>query len=191
MTNRTYNCRANRALLRLYQMYPNRVNMDIISLILVKTLMVSPEPDFIQSVCLISAKHQTDIVKQLIELEAQLQKAQFSLFWEQSKRPEISSLLSKVPGFEDAIRNFITSALVRTYAKVETNVLATALNIQDTVTDYAATKGWQAEGNAYVFPVNIENSPRKKETTSTTTTMDSTLRANEVGLLLQTLGRTI
>jgi len=179
-------------------MYPNRVNMDMISYILVKTLMVTPEPDFIQSICLLSVKHHTDIIKQLIELEAQLQKAQFALFWEQTKRPEIATLLAKVPGFEDSIRNFITEALIRTYSKVENKVLSTALNISnDTVASYAASKGWQADGNMYILPMNIENSPRKKEITgtagtiSTSSTNESTLRANEVGLLLQTLGRSM
>jgi hypothetical protein len=165
----TYNLRANRGLLRLYQMHPGRANAEVTALLLTKALMALPEPDFVQSVFLLASggklpqQHQTEAVKALIELDAALQKAQFRAFWEKAGSAECRALLERVPGFSDAIRSFILGALNRTCQKVETKVLAEALNVADAAS-FAASKGWAVEGSLVTLPPTPETSARPAKT---------------------------
>jgi hypothetical protein len=186
----TYDSRANRGLLRLYQLNPSRAQpTTVIPLVLAKALTALPDPDFLQAVHLVAPKHHTDLVKALIELDACLQRAQFAAFWEKANAGEARALLAKVPGFDDAIRAFIVSALSRTYASMEAEVVRTALNVQDAAA-FAAQRGWAVEGSLVVLPSNPETSPRPKRT-GEEEGLGLGLRLGDVGGLLQTLGKLV
>lgn len=161
MASGSYSSRACRGLLRLYQLNPSLAKLDTIVLVLVKSLSALPEPDFIQAVCLLPAKHQTETVKALIELDTLLQKAQFGAFWDRAAQADLRPVLDRVAGFDDSIRKFIVNAINRTYQKVEKSVLQTALK-QTNVDSLLQQHGWQTEGSLVVLPMTESTAPRPK-----------------------------
>lgn len=187
MSSGPYDARANRGLLRLYQMHPSRADEGVIALLLAHALAALPEPDFLQCLYLVAPAHHTDSVKALIELEAALQRAQFPVFWERARAAPAAELLARVPGFDDAVRAFVVAALCRTYQKVEAAVLAAALDIADGVA-FASGKGWPVEGSLVGLPPSPDTSRRPKRAEED---LGVGLRVGDMGSLLTTLGRAI
>jgi translation initiation factor 3 subunit K len=56
VAGRHYDLEANLALLKLYQFYPDKASVPVISHILIKAIMNLPQPDLILSLYLISEK---------------------------------------------------------------------------------------------------------------------------------------
>lgn len=184
-----YNQRANRGLLRLYQIHPARANATILTSVLVKALMALPEPDFLLSLYLIPEAEHTPVITMLISLEALLQKGKFAGFWALLNSAEAAStraVTTQVAGFENAIRDFIIAALNRTYSTVEKDVLAAALGVAD-ATGLCASKGWGVEeGSGRIqLPALPENTARPKRRDEESTG----LKYSEIAGLVQSLSR--
>jgi len=166
-----YDLEANLAVLKLYQYQPSLSNTDIISKILIKSLMALPANDF--SLCMFLIPDQLLIDNaQLVALQAVsdlLETAKFPLFWKKLEDDlVISELLKQVPGFDASIRKYILDLLSITYQRMPTNFLKEVLAIKDEeLENYVPQSKYprQNEGQYIVFPVTEWNQAKQKEIT--------------------------
>jgi translation initiation factor 3 subunit K len=174
-------------LLRLYALHPARANSAILSSVLIKALMALPDPDFLLSLYLIPESSHTPLITLLVSLEALLQKGKFAAFWNLLNAAEEAAnrtAIQQVPGFEDAVREFVVGALNRTYNTVEKSVLAASLGVAD-ASAICSARGWQTEGSLVHLPGVPENTPRPKKRDEETTG----LRYSEIAGIVQSLTR--
>ena len=125
--------------------------------------MALPAPDFLLSLYLVPEALQSKApIAGLVELERLLQTAQFSAFWTAAGSAEMRSVLGRVPGVDDALRAFIGTVLEHTYARLDSAVACTALNLADCA-PFVKAAGWaQAADGTIVLPVTADNSARPK-----------------------------
>lgn len=148
-----YNAKANRGLLKLYQMFPARLNVDNVTLILLKvgglglllsvarpreslislrlqSLTALPEPDFLLASYLLPESYRSsEELALLSDLERQLQIGHFGAFWSKAKEQPTRALLDRVIGVDAAVRSFIAHAIAKTYQKIELAALAAAVDV--------------------------------------------------------------
>jgi hypothetical protein len=152
-----YSAKANRGLLKLYQMFPARLNQDVVTTILVKvraiepeylfviisrartpfplpsslqSLTALPEPDYLLASYLVpESLRSSEALTSLSELERKLQVGQFGSFWTSAKEDSARALLGRVAGVDDAVRLFIARAIERTYQRIDLGSLAAAVDV--------------------------------------------------------------
>ena len=161
----SYTSRSGRSLLRLYHLFPNRVRLEIVEILTVRSLMALPEPDFVQMLSLLPEDCRTSSLPILEELEMLLQKAFFPEFWLRVQGEKIVELLGKTGlggVFQVAVRGFIAGVLCRTYRHISLGELGACLGLSETeARKWVGGKGWTIDGSGLVeVPPVTENSPR-------------------------------
>ncbi|CAM8969884.1 unnamed protein product [Rhodiola kirilowii] len=164
VSSKTYNLDANLCLLRLYQFEPEKINTQVVANILLKQM----EEQF----------------KTLIVLSHYLETARFSQFWEEASKNR--HILEAVPGFEQAIQDYIVHVLSLTYQKVPKTVLSEAINLDGPSLDnflehQVSNNGWivdkgQGTGQLIILPSNEFNHPELKRNSAETVPLEHLTR---------------
>ncbi|MCJ1459077.1 hypothetical protein MMC28_009454 [Mycoblastus sanguinarius] len=184
--DRTYDCYANLALLKLYQFNPHLTRDEPTTNILVKALTVFPAPDF--SLCLhllpphilaqnisppngpapaASDAPLAEAVQKLSILNTLLEQANYKGFWEQLDSDDLyADLVADVSGFEELMRVRIAVTVGQGCREVERGVLEGWLNLAGREFEVFVREicGWGVDGSEGVgkgevvrVPVNKEN----------------------------------
>ncbi|KAF2427699.1 ARM repeat-containing protein [Tothia fuscella] len=175
--NRTYDCYANLALLKLFQFNPHLSRDETVTNILVKALTVFPSPDF--SLCLsllqphvlrpISSSHSnpaagdapfSEAVQQLNKLNNQLSSADYASFWATLDSDDLfADLVADVAGFEELMRVQIAVEVSKCVREIQRSVLEDWLNLRAGEFDNFINKvcGWEIDGASVTVPANKEN----------------------------------
>lgn len=163
--NRTYDFDANLALLKLYQFYPMRTNLEIVAKILAKAMMNLPSTDFLLSTYLISEQVEVGKdIEDLQELANYLETAKFREFWKEMQNSSCRDLLSSIKGFDDAMRAFVIKTVSITHQSIALDVLAENLALTPKECDqFVAENGWKADEHMVYFPVNQDNQAKAKK----------------------------
>ncbi|KAH8835324.1 armadillo-type protein [Flagelloscypha sp. PMI_526] len=169
-----YDCLANLAILKLYQFNPHLYNPDIVVNILVKSLTVSPSPDFNLCISLLEERpiniplEEPDPLPALLpvlkELHNLLYKCRFPAFWKLYQSAELENLRDnytcEVVGFEDDIREVVVKSVNAAFTQISAERLASYLNLPvSSVSDYAAKLSWRSadSGQTFNIPPNPDN----------------------------------
>lgn len=173
---RFVDCNANRTLLKLYQLNPDRIKDEVITNVLVKTLTCFPSPQFALAMHLIppsilapanARAELPEAISKLRELDGQLQGAQYARFWATLDSDDLyADLTADVSGFEETVRVRIATLVGHAYREVELPLLEAWLGLegQAAVKFIAETAGWKVGDDGLVaVPRNPENEARKAE----------------------------
>ncbi|RFU32507.1 hypothetical protein B7463_g3811, partial [Scytalidium lignicola] len=175
--DKTYDCYANLALLKLYQFNPHLAKDETITNILVKSLTVFPSPDFSLAIHLLPPHILTPVstssslpaagdaplseaVQKLNVLNNLLSQASYATFWSTLDSDDLyADLIADVSGFEELIRIRIALTISQAVREVERSVLESWLGLQGEAFDkfVAGTCGWAIEGSTVKVPLNKEN----------------------------------
>ncbi|KAI9794676.1 MAG: hypothetical protein M1835_006490 [Candelina submexicana] len=175
--NRTYDCYANLALLKLYQFNPHLTRDETITNILVKALTVFPSPDF--SLCLhllppyILTPFATatsnpaagdaplsEAVQKLNTLNNLLASAAYSQFWSTLDSDDLyADLTADISGFDELMRVRIAVTISQAVREVERGVLEGWLNQGGAEFEKFVKEvcGWEIQGKTVKVPSNKEN----------------------------------
>ncbi|CAN8105589.1 unnamed protein product [Discula destructiva] len=165
---------ANRVLLKLYQLNPDRIKDEIITNILVKAMTTFPSPQFNLALHLLApstfagGSELSEAVVKLRALNAHLEGASFARFWGTLDSDDLyADLTTDIDGFEDTIRLKIAQIVSEAFRDVQTvPVLEGWLGLQgkEAVENYVVdTFGWNVEGDMVIVPKNADNEAKKAE----------------------------
>ncbi|KAI5466844.1 putative eukaryotic translation initiation factor 3 subunit EifCk [Mariannaea sp. PMI_226] len=166
-------CNANRTLLKLYQLNPDRIKDEIVTNILVKAMTEFPSPQFTLALHLInpSTASNTELHEALTKLRSlngQLEGAQYSQFWADIDGDDLcADLVADIAGFEDLVRHRIALLVSQAFRELHVSHLESWLGLKNE----AATKefvtqvcGWTVEDNGNVkVPSNPDNEAKKAD----------------------------
>ncbi|XXH02017.1 hypothetical protein Hte_008382 [Hypoxylon texense] len=174
--NRFTDSNANRTLLKLYQLNPDRVKDEVITNILVKALTCFPSPQFTLALHLIPPSllapnpraELPEAIAKLRELSNQLQGAQYARFWATIDSDDLyADLTTDIEGFEELIRVRIATLISHAYREIELSVLEQWLGLegQAALKFVTETAGWKVtdDGKVVQIPRNPENEAKKSE----------------------------
>ncbi|KAL8729861.1 MAG: hypothetical protein Q9181_004849 [Wetmoreana brouardii] len=182
--DRTYDCYANLALLKLYQFNPHLLRDETVTNILTKSLTVFPSPDF--SLCLhllpsyilnptasTSSTNPTpgdaplsEAVTKLNVLNNLLSAAKYREFWQTLDKDDLyADLIADVGGFEELMRVRIAVTVGQSCREVERGVLEGWLSLTGPPFEHFIREvcGWGTDetkggkGGMVVIPINKEN----------------------------------
>jgi len=181
--DRTYDCYANLALLKLYQFNPHLTREETITNVLVKALTVFPASDF--SLCLhLLPPHilhpassasslpaagdapLSEAVQKLTTLNQLLSEANYRAFWNTLDSDDLyADLVADVSGFEELMRVRIAVVVGQSCREVERATLESWLQLkgQDFEKFISDICGWglnnnrEGKGGMVVIPINKEN----------------------------------
>ncbi|KAK9823253.1 hypothetical protein WJX72_001358 [[Myrmecia] bisecta] len=165
----TYDLDANLALLRLYNVQPERIDLRLVASILIKAMMQLPKPDFALALHMIPERLQEEQpVAALIALTQHLEGARFQKYWEAVDA--CRDIVKAVPGYYEAVRAYILQAIQSTCQKVTRATLAQSLRadgetLDKLIQDKVASEGWSVNktpgGGAIIsLPKNDMNTIR-------------------------------
>ncbi|TDZ21797.1 Eukaryotic translation initiation factor 3 subunit K [Colletotrichum sidae] len=165
-------CNANRTLLKLYQLNPDRMKDEVVTNILVKAMTQFPSPQFSLALHLINASaiaqgELHEAVAKLRTLNSQLEGAQYARFWNTIDGDDLcADLIADISGFEDLIRNNIVGQVSQAFREVSLSQLESWLGLSSEATAKFASEvaGWTVGDNGIVtIPKNAENEAKKAE----------------------------
>ncbi|KKY34989.1 putative eukaryotic translation initiation factor 3 subunit [Diaporthe ampelina] len=164
---------ANRVLLKLYQLNPDRIKDEVITNILVKAMTAFPSPQFNLALHLLAPSslapgtELSEAVTKLRALNAHLQGASFSRFWATLDSDDLyADLTTDIDGFEDTIRLHVAQTVSEAFREVQIDILEGWLGLEgkDAVQKYVIdTCGWKVEGDKVLVPRNADNEAKKAE----------------------------
>ncbi len=162
----TYDARANKALLKLYQFFPEKTDTAVLALLLGKAIMALPSPDFANARFLVPAAVQdSEPFAALIALALKLETAKFDEYWAARAAADnaAAATLAQLAGVDDAVRRFIVDTLALTFQALPLDFVAKALGLPaaDAKKFLGAVPGLTV-GAEVVFAQNSENQPRPK-----------------------------
>ncbi|KAL1990551.1 hypothetical protein VTN49DRAFT_6390 [Thermomyces lanuginosus] len=180
--DRTFDCYANLALLKLYQFNPHLLNPETTTNILAKALTVFPSPAFSLSLALLPPWVQpysdnaadmganadfVESVQKLTRLNSLLESAQYAQFWSAFNSDDLyADLVADVAGFEELVRVRIAAEVGKTFREINIDVLAQWLDLtksRDALEKFVKDVcGWEVDRAAGVVrvPRNPENEAR-------------------------------
>eukprot|EP00164_Ancoracysta_twista_P001558 GFYU01002041.1.p1 GENE.GFYU01002041.1~~GFYU01002041.1.p1 ORF type:complete len:235 (-),score=80.15 GFYU01002041.1:60-716(-) len=163
---KTYDLDANLAVLKLYQFFPELVNMDILKKILLKSLCALPASDFNLCMYLIPEKTQQDEkVAQIAALAELLETANFPEFWKVVKT--CRDVVDVVSDFDEHIRTFAAGIVQGTYQRIPTALFCEILNVDEKGVTALAKKPenkWTVDKELVTFPLSEDNQAKPKKT---------------------------
>lgn len=172
----TYDFKANRHLLQLFNLAPNKADTtdeerkvtarktDVVEKILLLALAQLPLPHFLACTYLVHGKmHDLESVKLLTHLHTCIEAGNFPKFWTQLSDPKTKALVGKLPQFEDALRSFVASTLADVYQGISVDDLKSFLNIQDndTLSKFIQAQGWTVPTEAAISAPAGKNKSKK------------------------------
>eukprot|EP01086_Lenisia_limosa_P013527 TRINITY_DN42739_c0_g1_i1.p1 TRINITY_DN42739_c0_g1~~TRINITY_DN42739_c0_g1_i1.p1 ORF type:complete len:212 (-),score=49.51 TRINITY_DN42739_c0_g1_i1:114-749(-) len=157
----TYSLEVCLSVLKIYQFFPEKLDLGIMAKILIKSMMNLPESDFLLCSYLIPAtlqEHQT--YKILSSLAEYLETGRFKKFWAEVE--ETRELGDLIPGFKDSCRKFILGVIWSTYARVEKSRVSEFLNLQgEDLEKYIIGNNASTEGADVLFPEKSSSATAK------------------------------
>ncbi|KAL4908077.1 eukaryotic translation initiation factor 3 subunit K [Aspergillus multicolor] len=185
--DRTFDCYANLALLKLYQFNPHLLQPETVTNVLVKALTVFPSPAFSLCLALLPAYTQpfpsseaetaaaqtsdfVESVQKLAHLSSLLESAQYAQFWSTLNSDDLyADLVADVAGFEELVRIRIAIEVGKAFREINAEVLEQWLDVRNSealekfVTEVCS---WEVEksGSTTVVkvPTNKENEARSE-----------------------------
>ncbi|PLB53182.1 eukaryotic translation initiation factor 3 subunit K [Aspergillus steynii IBT 23096] len=146
--DRTFDCYANLALLKLYQFNPHLLQPETVTNVLVKALTVFPSPAFSLCLALLPAHTQpfpsnnaeaqaasqtsdfVESVQKLARLSTLLESAQYSQFWSTLNSDDLyADLVADVAGFEELVRIRIAVEVGKAFREINADVLEQWLDV--------------------------------------------------------------
>ncbi|OJD13070.1 eukaryotic translation initiation factor 3 subunit K [Emergomyces pasteurianus Ep9510] len=145
--DRSFDCYANLALLKLYQFNPHLLHTETTTNILAKALTVFPSPAFSLSLALLPAHTQPfssstssslpmqtsdfiESIQKLARLNTLLESAQYTLFWNTLNSDDLyADLVADVAGFEELVRVRIAVEVGKAFREISAEVLAQWLDL--------------------------------------------------------------
>ncbi|KAJ5294099.1 hypothetical protein PENANT_c009G04748 [Penicillium antarcticum] len=180
--DRSFDCYANLALLKLFQFNPHLLQADTVTNILAKALTVFPSAAF--SLCLAllptntqpfpttseaQAASQTsdfvESVQKLTRLNTLLESAQYAQFWSTLNSDDLyADLTADVAGFEELVRIRIAVEVGKTFRSITAENLESWLDMRRDALDkfVADVCGWKVDGATVHVPTNKENEARSE-----------------------------
>ncbi|KAI9799184.1 MAG: hypothetical protein M1833_004224 [Piccolia ochrophora] len=176
--DRSYDCYANLALLKLYQFNPHLTRDETLTNILVKTLTVFPSPDFSLALSLLPpstlAPHHAhsapapgdaplaEAIQKLSVLNTHLESARYADFWAALDGDDLyADLVADVAGFEELVRVRIAVCVGQVVRDVQRPVLEGWLNLTGVELERFVKEvcGWEVVdgGKTVRVPLNKEN----------------------------------
>ncbi|KAK6838130.1 eukaryotic translation initiation factor 3 subunit [Apiospora arundinis] len=150
-------CNANRTLLKLYQLNPDRMKDEFsLALHLIPPSTLAPN----------SRAELPEALAKLRELNTQLQGAQYARFWRNIEGDDLcADLVADIDGFEDMVRIRIATLVSHAFREVDMGVLAEWLGLEEGAARkfVQETVGWKIEGDKVQVPRNNENEAKKAE----------------------------
>ncbi|KAJ5103741.1 Eukaryotic translation initiation factor 3 subunit K [Penicillium argentinense] len=181
--DRTFDCYANLALLKLYQFNPHLLQPDTVTNILAKALTVFPSPAFSLCLALLPAHTQpfpttseaqaasqtsdfVESVQKLSQLSTLLESAQYTQFWSTLNSDDLyADLTADVAGFEELVRIRIAVEVGKAFRSITADALEQWLDVRGRealVKFVADVCGWKVEGDVVRVPTNKENEARSE-----------------------------
>ncbi|KAJ9261835.1 hypothetical protein DTO212C5_8163 [Paecilomyces variotii] len=183
--DRTFDCYANLALLKLYQFNPHLLQPETTTNILAKALTVFPSPAFSLSLALLPAHTQpfpssnseesssqtsdfVESIQKLARLNTLLESAQYSLFWSTFNSDDLyADLVADVAGFEELVRVRIAVEVGKAFREISIDVLSQWLDLRsrEALEKFVADVcGWEVDKAAAIVrvPKNKENEARSE-----------------------------
>ncbi|KAL3431292.1 eukaryotic translation initiation factor 3 subunit K [Aspergillus tetrazonus] len=185
--DRTFDCYANLALLKLYQFNPHLLQPETVTNILVKALTVFPSPAFSLCLALLPAYTQpfpsseaeataaqtsdfVESVQKLARLSSLLESAQYAQFWSTLNSDDLyADLVADVAGFEELVRIRIAVEVGKAFREINAEVLEQWLDVRNSealekfVTEVCS---WEVDKSGSVtvvkVPTNKENEARSE-----------------------------
>jgi len=187
--DRTFDCYANLALLKLYQFNPHLLHPETTTNILAKALTVFPSPAYSLSLALLPPHSQpfplsssdsqppsqtsdfVESIQKLTRLNTLLESAQYWLFWSTFNSDDLyADLVADVAGFEELVRVRIAVEVGKAFREISADVLAQWLDLRSRevlekfVVDVC---GWEVDktakdGIVIRIPRNRENEARSE-----------------------------
>ncbi|KAG5929858.1 hypothetical protein E4U42_004250 [Claviceps africana] len=163
---------ANRTLLKLYQLNPDRLKDEVVTNILVKAMTLFPSPQFSLTLHLINPTVAAtgelgEALTKLRSLNSQLEGSQYAQFWASVDGDDLcADLIADISGFEDTIRHTIARLISQAFRELKLTHLESWLGLNEDATRTFVTEvaGWtiDEEGNIKI-PSNPENEAKKAE----------------------------
>ncbi|KAL3952211.1 hypothetical protein ACCO45_013928 [Purpureocillium lilacinum] len=156
---KTCDMNANRTLLKLYQLNPDRTKDEVVTNILVKAMTLSPRP----------APHQPlhEALTKLRALNSQLEGAQYAQFWATVDGDDLcADLIADISGFEDMIRHRIAQLVSQAFREIKLSHLESWLGLGEDATKKFVMEvcGWGVDGDGNIkIPSNPDNEAKKAE----------------------------
>ncbi|PGH18679.1 eukaryotic translation initiation factor 3 subunit K [Polytolypa hystricis UAMH7299] len=184
--DRTFDCYANLALLKLYQFNPHLLHAETVTNILAKALTVFPSAAFSLALALLppytqpftqssSTQQQlpmqtsdfVESVQKLARLSTLLESAQYALFWSTLNSDDLyADLTADVAGFEELVRVRIAAEVGKTFREINADVLLHWLDMQglDVLQKFVVDVcGWEVERAGNEAKDVVVRVPRNKE----------------------------
>ncbi|KAA8646049.1 hypothetical protein EYZ11_001937 [Aspergillus tanneri] len=187
--DRTFDCYANLALLKLYQFNPHLLQPETVTNVLVKALTVFPSSAFSLCLALLPAYTQpfpssnaetqatsqnsdfVESVQKLARLSTLLESAQYAQFWSTLNSDDLyADLVADVAGFEELVRIRIAVEVGKAFREVNAEVLGHWLDLRNReslekfvteVCSWVVDKSG-ANGAVVKVPTNKENEVRSE-----------------------------
>jgi len=161
---RTYDLDCNLATLKLYQFHPDKSNAAVIAKILIKALMNLPHSDYLLCTYLVpESVQELEQIAAIFSVASLLEACQFRAFW--SALEPLRELLASIPGFDDAIREFMLGTLQITYQAVPLAHVTESLGLSNAsaLQPLVSSKGWAVEGDMVRISLNDDNTAKPKK----------------------------
>ncbi len=131
LSTKTYDFHANKSLLQYYQVNPAAIKLDVVSNLLILSLMRLPGNDFLSLVYMLPPKcignSRIAVVQQCANY---LETGRYTDFWEEYiSAPE--NLFTTANGFVDFIRRYILGNLRDTYTAMPSSLFAQQLGLNE------------------------------------------------------------
>ncbi|RDA91301.1 hypothetical protein CP533_6330 [Ophiocordyceps camponoti-saundersi (nom. inval.)] len=165
-------CNANRTLLKLYQLNPDRMKDEVVTNILVKAMTQFPSAQFSLALHIINPSvaasgELPEALTKLRTLNSQLEGAQYAHFWSMVDGDDIcADLVADISGFEDLIRHRIAQLVSQAFREVGLDLLESWLGLSEDATKKFVTEvcGWEVDGQGNAkIPPNPDNEAKKAE----------------------------
>ncbi|PHH86063.1 hypothetical protein CDD83_10802 [Cordyceps sp. RAO-2017] len=165
-------CNANRTLLKLYQLNPDRMKDEVVTNILVKAMTQFPSAQFSLALHLINPSAAAtgelhEALTKLRTLNSQLEGAQFTQFWAMVDGDDLcADLVADISGFEDLVRHRIALLVSQAFREIKLGHLESWLGLNEDATKKFVTDvcGWAVDGdNNIKVPSNPDNEAKKAE----------------------------
>ncbi|CAM9922278.1 unnamed protein product [Pylaiella littoralis] len=165
----TYDFEANKALLKLYQFFPDLCKSEMVALMLAKALMNVPSTDFMALMYIVPPSlHRCEPVRSLKKGADALETAKFAEFWQTCAGEDMPALIEKVPGFNKHIRVFIVHTLATTFQdstreNMEQSLDLSGAELEEFVKANADVVSASPDGSKFKFALNEFNQIQPKK----------------------------
>ncbi|KAH0529740.1 hypothetical protein TsFJ059_004448 [Trichoderma semiorbis] len=165
-------CNANRTLLKLYQLNPDRMKDEVVTNILVKAMTQFPSSQFTLALHLINPSAAStgelhEAITKLRSLNSQLQGAQYADFWADLDGDDLcADLIADISGFEDLVRERIATLVSHAFREIKLSHMVSWLGFNEDKTRKFLTEvaGWTIDDDDNVkIPSNPDNEAKKSE----------------------------